>query len=151
LSRALEHEGIAYVFLGRELGARSTDPECYVGGKVQYARLAQAPQFKSGVQRLVDGASRERIVVMCTEQDPLDCHRTILLSPVLEERGIEVSHLHPDGSIESNEEAMWRLRKLHHLDHPSLLDSDDELLHQALELQEAQIAYVNKAELATGS
>jgi uncharacterized protein (DUF488 family) len=42
---ALEHDlkehGIRYVFLGRELGARSDDPSCYDKGRVQYGRLAR--------------------------------------------------------------------------------------------------------------
>lgn len=150
LTKALLKEGLSYVYLGRELGARSTDPGAYVNGKVQYSRLAQAPQFSKGIQRLVDGASRERVVLMCTEQDPLDCHRAILLSPVLRERGVDVVHVLGDGTVETHEDAMWRLRRMHHLDHPSLLDSEQDLLHQALELQEAHIAYVDKTALALG-
>ena len=39
LEKALGEHGIAYRFLGKELGARSDDPSCYEGGKVQYARI----------------------------------------------------------------------------------------------------------------
>src|SRR2546421_118491 len=41
LGQALSAHGIAYRFLGKELGARSDNPACYEGGKVQYARLAE--------------------------------------------------------------------------------------------------------------
>jgi uncharacterized protein (DUF488 family) len=41
LEASLQEYGIKYVFLGRELGARSDDPSCYENGKVQYAKLAQ--------------------------------------------------------------------------------------------------------------
>lgn len=34
LSALLREHGIAYAFLGKELGARSQDPACYVDGKV---------------------------------------------------------------------------------------------------------------------
>lgn len=37
LSKELKECGIAYVFLGKQLGARSEDPSCYVEGKVQFA------------------------------------------------------------------------------------------------------------------
>jgi uncharacterized protein (DUF488 family) len=36
LKAALLNAGIQYVFLGKELGARSADPSCYVNGKLSY-------------------------------------------------------------------------------------------------------------------
>src|SRR4051812_631126 len=49
LERGLDRWGIRYVFLGKELGARSTDMGCYVDGKVQYARLAATREFAWGI------------------------------------------------------------------------------------------------------
>jgi uncharacterized protein (DUF488 family) len=48
LKESLKSKGIAYVFLGRELGARSNDPSCYRGGRVQYGLLAQTKLFNKG-------------------------------------------------------------------------------------------------------
>ena len=143
LRRALASARVRYVFLGKELGARSPDPHCYIDGKVQYGRLAETPEFVSGIDRLVDGASREKIAIMCTEKEPLECHRTVLVSRVLADRGLRVSHIRGDGSIELHEDTMVRLREMHHLNHPSLLDTEEELLTKALDLQEAEIAYVD--------
>lgn len=143
IRRALAMSGVRYVFLGKELGARSADPSCYVHGKVQYERLARTPQFQSGISRILDGASRGTVALMCTEREPLDCHRAILVSKVLVERGAEVSHILGDGSLEGHAQAMLRLRKKHHLDQPSLLDTEDELLKRALALQESEIAFVD--------
>ncbi len=53
LQGTLAAHGIKYVFLGRELGARSDDPACYENGRVQYARLARAASFHSGLDRVV--------------------------------------------------------------------------------------------------
>jgi uncharacterized protein (DUF488 family) len=47
LKETLDDNGIAYVFLGKELGARSQDAACHDGGKVQYERLAQTELFKT--------------------------------------------------------------------------------------------------------
>src|SRR5713101_7111495 len=52
LSRALKEHGIAYVFLGKELGARSEDKTCYENGRVQYRRLSQTRAFRSGLERV---------------------------------------------------------------------------------------------------
>src|SRR5437016_2803886 len=61
LNRDLNESGIAYVFLGRELGARSDDPACYADGRVQYARLAETELFRRGIDRVVRGAEEHRI------------------------------------------------------------------------------------------
>src|ERR1700721_3937551 len=58
LKAALAQMDIAYVFLGKELGARSKDPGCYKQGKVQYDRLARQPQFAEGKTGATEGRKR---------------------------------------------------------------------------------------------
>ena len=84
LHAALKGAGIAYVFLGAELGARSRDPDCYEDGKVQYDRLARTAAFQRGLARVQQGAAQYRLALMCAEKEPLDCHRTILVARHLE-------------------------------------------------------------------
>lgn len=36
---------------------------------------------------------------MCTEKDPIDCHRAIMVARAFDVRGIKVSHILPNGSI----------------------------------------------------
>ena len=48
LEKALLAKGIEYRFLGKELGARSDDPNCYHGGKVHYGRLAHNSRLAKG-------------------------------------------------------------------------------------------------------
>lgn len=146
--RSLEHGllrwGIKYVFLGKELGARSADVGCYVDGKVQYARLAATKEFTNGIERLLRGSSSERIAIMCSEGEPLDCHRTILVSRVLVEGGAMVDHIHSNGSIESHADAMMRLMGKFDLAQEDLFRTRDERLGEALKLQEERIAYVDE-------
>ena len=52
LLASLKQAGIAYVFLGRELGARPEDPATYENGRVQYRKLAATPLFRSGIERV---------------------------------------------------------------------------------------------------
>ena len=149
LTKSLREHGIQYAFLGRELGARSNDPDCYVDGRVQYFRLAQSDEFKSGIARVLRGAEVERISLMCTEKDPLDCHRTVLVARRLADEGAQVSHIRADGSIEPHGQAMDRLMRQLGMQ-PSLLQTRDEQVEEALATQEARIAYVD-AELAAAS
>ena len=50
LSNALKSEGIYYVFLGKELGARPSSEECYVNGKALYEKIAKTSDFNHGRQ-----------------------------------------------------------------------------------------------------
>jgi uncharacterized protein (DUF488 family) len=142
LQKSLREADIKYVFLGKELGARSQDPSCYVDGRVQYGRLAATRLFQSGIERLLSGAGREVVAVMCAEQDPLECHRTVLVARVLVDRGVSVSHIHSDGSIEAHVSAMDRLMARFGLQEDDLFRSREERLNEALETQERRIAYV---------
>jgi uncharacterized protein (DUF488 family) len=148
--RSLADHGIKYVFLGQELGARSDDRSCYVNGQVQYERLARTVPFGEGIERLLKGAATERIAVLCAEQEPLDCHRTVLVSRVLADRGASVAHIHGDGRLEGHDDAMLRLMSGFGLDQDDLFHTHEELLDEALARQEQRIAYVDK-DLALGA
>ncbi|MFE1170993.1 DUF488 family protein [Streptomyces sp. NPDC058773] len=144
VKRSLREVGIKYAFLGNELGARTKDATCYVDGQVQYSRLAQTPDFASGINRVLKGAQNERIAIMCTEQEPLECHRCILVARTLEEHGTTVDHIHGDGHIESHSTAMQRLMASFRLDQEELFRTPAERLQEALSRQEHRIAYVNE-------
>ena len=113
LAASLKAEGIAYVYLGRELGGRPGDRGCYDNeGRVLYDRVAATETFRSGLERVVDGAARFRIALMCAEKEPLHCHRTLLVAHELDRHGVGVAHIHADGRMESHAEAMDRLIEL---------------------------------------
>lgn len=138
LEKTLAAAGIRYLFLGRELGARPDDTSCYENGAVRYDRIAATPLFREGLARLEEGLRRgHRIALMCAEKDPLDCHRTILVSRHLP----DVRHIHADGTLEPHAEAMVRLRERHHLPERDLFRSPDEILAEAYLRQEARIAF----------
>ena len=109
LRRDLTAAGIAYVYLGRELGGRSDDPACYVEGRICYERVAETQNFKDGLCRLEKGMADHRIALMCAEKDPLHCHRTLLVAQTLDLGGTSVEHIHSDGHLESHAHAMDRL------------------------------------------
>ena len=141
LKKALDDNGIAYVFLGKELGARSEDAACYDGGKVQYERLAQTNLFRTGLDRIGECIQRYRVALMCAEEEPLDCHRTILVARHLQDLDFAVQHIHADGALERHEAALTRLiRDLKLPDH-DMFRSPDDIVTDAYRLQEKRIAY----------
>jgi uncharacterized protein (DUF488 family) len=145
LSAELKKRGITYVFVGKELGARSDDPSCYEGGKVRYARLAQTSIFKAGIDRVLTGAQKYRVALMCAEKEPLDCHRTLLVSRALEQRGAYIVHILSDGGTEAQSQTMSRLLDLVGLPQVDMFRSHDDLVAAACELREQRIAYVDEA------
>jgi hypothetical protein len=144
LQADLKKAGLAYVFLGRELGARPEDQACYVDGSVRYDLLAGTKLFQQGLRRLVDGSRRYRIALMCAEKDPLTCHRAILVCRQLAALGIAAQHILEDGRIETHDEALERLLK--ELDSPinDLFRSRAEVIADAYDARADQIAYTAK-------
>jgi uncharacterized protein (DUF488 family) len=149
LVQALKAKGIRYVFLGKELGARSDDDCCYREGKVQYSLLARTDLFKSGIARVAEGAQSYRIALMCAEKDPLECHRTILVARELVNRGYEVQHILADSSLESHSSMLSRLIKLLGMgDTEDLFRSSEMTLSEAYDRQADRIAYDRNAHRA---
>ena len=91
LAKSLNEAGIAYVHEGAALGGK---PD----GGGSYDDLAARPAFRQALDRLAAQASTSTLCLMCAEKEPLDCHRTVLVSRRLAERGVAIEHLLADGS-----------------------------------------------------
>lgn len=141
---ALKEHGIAYVFLGKELGARSNDKSCYENGRVQYRRLARTEAFRAGLERVRTGSENRQIALMCAEREPLECHRTLLVGRELMDAGTHVVHIHADGHLEPHADAMRRLLRLLGLREQDLFRTQSELIQEAYARQEERVAYVDE-------
>ncbi len=150
LKHSLPQNGIRYIFLGAELGARSDDRACYTNGKINYQLLSGTPLFQSGLARIQEGLKKNfRIALMCAEKEPLECHRFVLVSRGLASLNIEIQHIHADGSLESHADALVRLAALVHVPEADLFRSAQELEDEAYYRQERRIAY--EAEVAASA
>ncbi len=141
LKATLIQSGIAYTFLGKEFGARSNNPRCYKNGKVQYACLAQQPLFSEGIERVLKGMKQYRIAFLCAEKDPLHCHRALLVARSFFDRGIPVSHILADSTLESHETMESRLLRVCNLPEGDMFRSRSEFIAEAYLLQEERVAY----------
>jgi uncharacterized protein (DUF488 family) len=147
LERLLASAGIRYVFLGEQLGARRAEPECYVDDQAVYEKVAQLPAFNEGITRVLGGAREYRIVLMCGERDPLDCHRGVLVSPKLLYRGASVDHILASGEIENHTKTEKRMIDLSGID-PLFDNSLDQtaLLQRSYNERGCQLAYRRDAQ-----
>lgn len=115
--------GVRYLFLGKELGGRPQGDGFYdAEGHVLYGKVAEQEWFKAAIERLERGAEEYRVAIMCSEENPTQCHRRLLVSKVLLDRGVTVAHIRKDGQVElesgplrlaegtlfEDEEKLWR-------------------------------------------
>ena len=107
LKALLTNATVKYLYLGRELGGRPEGEDYYdPEGHVLYARLATSPLFLEGIDRLQKGAQTYRVAVMCAEENPLNCHRRLLIGRVLRERGVALDHIRADGRLQTEDELL---------------------------------------------
>jgi uncharacterized protein (DUF488 family) len=107
LKERLNAVGIRYVFLGLELGGRVRE-----GGVPDHEQMATSRMFAEGLNGVEEMAARTRPALMCSEHEPLTCHRCLLVGRRLAERGNDVAHILRDGRIETNTTTEERLLAL---------------------------------------
>ena len=66
--------------------------------------MAKSERFTTGLERLLTGAATYRVAILCSEENPENCHRRLLIGRVLADRGITVLHIRGDGSVVSEED-----------------------------------------------
>ena len=96
----MTRRGMRYLFMGEELGGRPTSEDHYdAKGHALYGPMSEEAAFTPAVERLIEGARSHRIALVCSEGDPHNCHRRLLVGKVLTDRGVELRHILPDGTI----------------------------------------------------
>lgn len=161
LKEALGTEGIRYVFLGQELGARPKKQECYINGKAVYEKIAATDEFHEGIQRILKGVKKHRLSLMCAEKDPLTCHRAVLVCQHLRRCNLQIDHILRNGDLESHSHLEQRMLEKHGLtefveireeqaqlslftQQDNKLPTREECLREAYRLQGDGIAYVER-------
>ena len=109
LARALEEAGLSYIYMGDTLGGRPPDASLYnseqTEGRPDYELMAATSSFQTGLEQLLELARTASVVMMCSEGDYHRCHRALLITPELLERGACVLHIQPDGeTVEAQRE-----------------------------------------------
>jgi uncharacterized protein (DUF488 family) len=142
IAQSLLDVGIGYDFHGVELGARPTDLGLYVDKQVDFTLLAQQPGFQNAVENIIALSADKQIALMCSEKDPLKCHRTILIGRELKKQGVCLQHILSDAGLIGQDDVEKSLIKFHKLfvSGKSLFDSDIDLVGKAYDLQAKRIS-----------
>ena len=64
-----------------------------------YADFMETNEFRDGVERLIEFASKQRVAIMCSEAVWWRCHRS-MISDYLKVKGIDVRHIMAEGKAE---------------------------------------------------
>ena len=113
LKKELARAQIEYGFLGDSLGARYIDPNVlFPDGRVNFKKVRRLPKFQEGINNVIASmANGFHVALMCTEKDPFDCHRFVLISPALVAKGVLVEHIIDASKTISQKELEARLLK----------------------------------------
>ena len=101
----LKKHGIQYVWL-EELGGRPKESSLYdIEGHADYLGMSKTEYFLSGLERLKTGMARYRVAIMCSEENPNECHRRLLVVKALcfadSAYAQEIAHIRSDGRLET--------------------------------------------------
>lgn len=145
LKASLHQKGIDYRFFGRQLGGRPSDASLYDQGIADYEAMALTSLFEEGIERVLTGSKKHRLALMCSEHDPLDCHRCLLVGRTLWERGTPVSHLLADESIQTQQDIEDRLLKMSGQMNGDFFAPHSERLSSAYRERSRRVAYAERS------
>jgi uncharacterized protein (DUF488 family) len=147
-STYLKENGIVYMHFAEEFGARHTDPDLLDDeGKVNFELVRNSWMFKNGLERLWQGIDKGyKIVLMCSESEPFECHRFSMISVALEKDGLSVLHILKDKSTKTNHQLEDQLLKKYEkkVPRPDMFQPNitiEEQLKVAYRLRNKEIAF----------
>jgi uncharacterized protein (DUF488 family) len=148
LKAALVASGLFYIPMGEEFGARRKETKAYRDGRVDFDLVKALPLFLKGIERIRAGNERGvRTALMCTEKDPIDCHRFVLVSRNIERSlDLGVDHILSNGAIEKTTSLEDRLIKKAGLQIDMFNPAREPLINQAYSIVGSQIAYSEETE-----
>lgn len=130
-----------YLYFGGELGGRPRDPSLYFDGAADYEAMARRPSFQAGLNRLLAHAVGQHLCLMCSEREPLDCHRCLLVARELAARGVRIGHILHDGTIEPHNATERRLLQIKGADTDLFATGQDERLAAAYRRRAHAVAF----------
>ncbi len=128
LAAFLKRHGIEYLHFAEEFGARHENPKVQdADGRVDFLKVQKTEAFKNGVARLDAGLEKGfRPALMCSESEPLECHRFSMVSVFLAQAGFEILHILKDKTFLTQAEMELELLEKYKkkLPQPSLFEPE---------------------------
>ena len=102
----LSKAGFIYIYMAKELAAKRINKQSYnEEGYSDFEKVIKENEFIEGIERLKNGCNKGyKIALLGAMQEPIRCHRSILVGRALRENGFNVQHILDDYSIASQED-----------------------------------------------
>lgn len=147
----LTKAGFVYIYMGEELAAKRVRKVSYNSeGYSDFKEVINEEEFIRGIERLKTGYSKGyKIALLGAMQDPIRCHRSILVGRYLRDNNINVKHILDDYSIASQEEIEEMLLNKYFSNRNQLTIDDlignslsnEEMIGEGYELANKEIGY----------
>lgn len=142
LRAELKADGVSYVFLGKELGGRPEGRQFFCDGVADYEAMACRPEFKQGTDRVIQGLNKGyKIALMCSEHNPLDCHRCLLVGRALRDVGLSIGHILNSGGVKTHADIEAELIEMANLPAADMLSNVEDKLAIAYRERSKRVAY----------
>lgn len=146
LKRSLEREAVEYRFFGKMLGGRPDDPCLFDGRVADYEAMARTDHFAEGISRVISGAKKHHLAIMCSEHDPMDCHRCLLVGRELARKGGMVKHVLASGDVLTQQDVEAELLNKSGRFSDDFFLSREEQLKQAYRDRAKRVAFKDRSE-----
>ena len=147
LQKTLQERGIIYRNYNREFGARQDDKMYYPNGYLDFSMFTRSMMFIEGMQKIIKAIPLGyRFVLMCSEKDPITCHRSIMIGKAFFNNGVSINHILSDGRIITQSEIETRLVDMYYPDRDQLTLfgeqlSFEEMVKNSYKYQNEKIGY----------
>jgi len=151
IANTLREAGFLYLFMAKEFAANRENKISYnKEGYSDFEKVIVEKDFLNGIERLKTGCEKGyKIALLGAMQDPIRCHRSILVGRALIEHKFNVKHILDDYSLASQENIEENLLNKYfsnraQLTIDSLLEnamSDEEMIKEGYKLANREIGY----------
>ncbi|WP_297713969.1 DUF488 domain-containing protein [Clostridium sp.] len=102
----LSKAGFIYIYMAKELAAKRINKQSYNDeGYSDFEKVINENEFLEGIERLKNGCNKGyKIALLGAMQEPIRCHRSILVGKALRKAGFDVKHILDDYSIASQDD-----------------------------------------------
>lgn len=96
---------IRYAYFGDSLGGRPRKNDHYDEcGRALYYKMAQEYDFIESCQRITTGIRSNLLALMCSEENPLYCHRRLLIARSIIDESVDIFHIRGNSYLQSEDE-----------------------------------------------
>ena len=71
-----------------------------VSREINYQAIMRKEWYQEGINSLMVQLKKERTTIMCSEENPIECHRQHLVAQSLLSLGVEVLHIRKSGQLQ---------------------------------------------------